>query len=154
MSKLAQALLLFRGRHDVLRRALVLSFALQINVILHFYVIALALALPVPLHAFFLIVPVATVTMMLPIAINGIGIREGAFALLLSAYGTDSAQALALAWLSYGFILAHGVLGGIVFALRREHAERSKAWPPPGEVRWKPNYGRYSQRCSGSSRRQ
>jgi len=119
LGKLGDALELFRGRDDVLWRALLLSFALQINVVLHFYVISLALQFPVPWHAFFLIVPIATVTMMLPISINGIGVREGAFAVLLSAYGIGSTQAVAFAWISYGFILLQGLLGGAVFALRR-----------------------------------
>jgi uncharacterized protein (TIRG00374 family) len=136
VSKLAGALALFRGRHDVLACALLLSFALQVNVVLHFYVIALALDLPVPLHAFFLIVPVATVTMMLPISINGIGVREGAFAVLLAAYGVDSAAAVAFAWISYGFILGQGVLGGVVFALRRDRSRASRSHRQTGEVRW------------------
>lgn len=119
VGKLGDALELFRGRDDVLWRALLLSFVLQINVVLHFFVISLALQFPVPWHAFVLIVPLATVTMMLPIAINGIGVREGAFAVLLSAYGIGSAQAVAFAWISYGFILLQGLLGGAVFALRK-----------------------------------
>ena len=122
LAKITDAFVLFKGRHDVLWRAMLLSFALQINVVVHYYVLSVSLEFGVPLSAFFLIVPVAIVTMMLPISINGIGVREGIFALLLSAYGVDSEAAIALAWISYGFILLQGLLGGLVFALRKEGA--------------------------------
>ena len=57
--------------------------------------------------------------MMLPISINGIGVREGIFVFLLGQWGVDPAQALALAWLEYGIILLFGLLGGGLHILRR-----------------------------------
>ena len=54
------------------------------------------------------------------ISINAIGVREAIFVFLFSIYGVADEQSLALAWVAYGFTLAQGVLGGAVFALRRE----------------------------------
>lgn len=122
LAKIIDAFILFKDRHDVLLPAVLLSFALQVNVIVYFYFLSVALGFDVPMLAFFLIVPVATATMMLPISINGIGVREGIFALLLLPYGIGNEGAIALAWVSYGFILLQGLLGGLVFALRNESA--------------------------------
>lgn len=109
----------FSGRRDVLAKALVLSVLLQANVVFHYFLIARALALPVPLFAFFLIVPLTIVLMMLPVSINAIGIRESAFAFFFAAFGVATAQAVAFAWIALGTVLLQGLLGGIVYVVRR-----------------------------------
>jgi len=119
LDRLAEAVAAFRGRRDVVAKALGLSLLLQANVILHYLLIGWALHLPVPWPAYFLIVPIAILTMMLPVSINGIGVREGVFVFLLGLYGVARPEALALAWIAFGFVLAQGVLGGVVYALRR-----------------------------------
>ena len=42
------------------------------------------------------------------------------FVFLFSLYGVGSVEALAFAWMAYGLALSQGLLGGVVFALRRE----------------------------------
>jgi hypothetical protein len=100
-------------------KALVLSMLLQVNVIIHYYLIALALGLSLPFYSFFLIIPLATVIMMVPISVNAIGIRENVFAFFFAPFGILVPQAVAFAWLAYGMVLIQGVLGGIVYGLRR-----------------------------------
>jgi len=119
LASLAEAIDAFRGRRGTLARALVLSVLLQLNVVLFYFVIAEALSLSVSLQSFFLIVPLATIIMLAPISINGIGVREGAFVVFLGALGVSRAEALAFAWLEYTCFLAFGVIGGIVYASRK-----------------------------------
>ncbi|MCB0111976.1 MAG: flippase-like domain-containing protein [Caldilineaceae bacterium] len=113
------AFLPFQGRRDVLLKQLWLSLLLQANVVIHYYFIARALHLDVPLYSFFFIIPLVTLLMMLPISINAIGIRESAFGFFLAAYGVTTADAVAFAWIAYGPILLQGILGGLIYALRR-----------------------------------
>ena len=47
-------------------------------------------------------------------------IANRVFVFLFSLYGIENFQALAFAWLAYGLTLSQGILGGIVFALRKE----------------------------------
>lgn len=115
-----QSLRAFRDRRPALVLALVLSFLLQANVVLYHWIVANALGLSVSLMAFFLIVPIAIVVMMVPISINGIGVREGLFVLLLSAHGVGQAEGLAYAWVIYSLLLLQGLIGGLVFAFRRD----------------------------------
>ena len=109
----------YRGRRDVVFAALGLSLLLQCIVVLHYYLIGHALDLGIPLYAYVYIVPVAVIIMMLPISINGIGVRESVFALLLGAHGAGTSATLAFSWIVYGLILVHGLVGGVVFAFAR-----------------------------------
>ena len=117
----------FAARRDALWMALLLSIALQANVIVYHWLVATAFGLDVSLIAFFLIVPVALIVMMIPISINGIGVRESVFVLLLGTQGVSEAEGLAYAWLVYSFLLVQGLIGGVVFALRRERQREDPA---------------------------
>lgn len=110
----------FQGRGDVLATVLVLSVVFQAATVVHYYLIARALDLPVPFLAFFVLVPLAIIIMMLPVSINAIGLREGVFAFLFASYGVSTAQAVAYAWLVYVVVLLLGVAGGVIYVLRRE----------------------------------
>ncbi len=103
-----------------LRTTFLLAVLLQANVILHFWCVGKALGLGVEPGALLLVVPVATVLLLLPVSINGIGAREAVFAFLLSRYGVPLAPALAFSWIAYGTVLGQGVLGGLLYAVRRK----------------------------------
>jgi uncharacterized protein (TIRG00374 family) len=109
----------FSRRPGVLRATFVLALLLQANVIVHYACIARALGLAVPPQAFLLIVPAATVLLLLPVSINGIGAREAVFAWFLGRYGVPVAEAVAFSWIAYGLVLVQGLLGGLLYAARR-----------------------------------
>lgn len=115
---LLETLRALADRPRALQVALLLAFALQANVILHYWCLAQALHLEVPLPAFFYIVPLATVVLLLPVSINGIGAREAVFAFFLGRHGVGLAEALAFSWVAYGLVLLLGLAGGAVYALR------------------------------------
>ena len=118
-AKVFSAFRAYRGKRTVLAKAFGVSILLQANVVLYYILIGWALGLPVPVHSFFLIIPLALFVMMLPISINGIGLRESVLALFLGVYGVGSSEAVAYAWLVYLGKLIQGSLGGVVYALRR-----------------------------------
>ena len=128
IKKVMTALRVFKGRRDVLVKALGLSFLLQLNVIVHFIILSQALGIEVPLMAMFVIVPIASVLMALPISINAIGVREAVFVYLFALFAVPREQAVAFAWIAFGFVLLQGVIGGIVFAARR-NAKRLRGEP-------------------------
>lgn len=109
----------FRNDKSALVRGMVLSFILQANVVLYYYVISHALGIEVPIYAFFLIVPLTIFIMMLPISVNGIGLRENSLFFFLSFWGVLKSQAIAMAWIDYGMLLILGIIGGIVYAFRK-----------------------------------
>ena len=120
LEKVHRSFQAYRQARSAVLRALALSVLLQVNVVFHFILVARAVGIDVPAESMFLIIPVAVFIMMVPISINAIGVREAVFVFLFSLYGVQSVEALAFAWIAYSFTLLQGVLGGLVFALRRE----------------------------------
>lgn len=124
MGKLYYGFALFEGRSDVMLKAIGLSLLLQSNVVIHCLIIAKALHIEVPILAMFIIIPLSFLIMTAPISINGIGLRESVFVFFFGLYGVPQEQALAFSFISFGMILAQGIVGGIVFMLRR-HSDGS-----------------------------
>jgi uncharacterized protein (TIRG00374 family) len=122
MDKLYSGFHLFQGRSDVMFKAIGLSLLLQTNVVIHCLIIVAALHIEVPTIALFIIIPLSYLIMTAPISINGIGLRESVFVFFFGLYGVSQEQALAFAFVSFGMILAQGVVGGIVFMLRRSES--------------------------------
>jgi len=110
---------IFNNRGSLAGYCLVVSLLLQINVIVHYYFVGRSLGLSIPLHAYFVIIPLAIATMMIPLSINGIGIRENIFVLLLGGLGVTKEEALVFAWLAYLTVLLQGVIGGITYISRK-----------------------------------
>lgn len=109
----------FTGQHLVLLRSLALSFLLQLNVVTFYWLIALGLGLQVTYAQLLIAAPIATFVMLLPITINGVGLREVIWVVLLGAYGFDEAMGIALSWIELGLFVAFGLVGGLVYLVRR-----------------------------------
>ena len=115
---MGDAVAAFRGRRLALATALGISILFQLNVVTFYFLIGCSMSFEIPYYDFLLIVPLAILIMLVPVSINAIGIREGAFVFLLAAFGISKAQAVAYAWVEFGLFLSFSVLGGIVYALR------------------------------------
>jgi len=118
--KIFDVFAVFNNKPGVLSTALLLSVLLQLNVIFHYYLLALSLSIDIPFSAMFIIIPVAIVVMMIPVSINAIGIRELIFVALFGLYGVSAADALAFSWMSFILITLLGVIGGIAFMFRKK----------------------------------
>jgi hypothetical protein len=55
---------------------------------------------------------------MIPISINGVGLRENIFVFIMSNYQLHKSFAIAMAWIDYGMIVLLGIIGGIVYVMR------------------------------------
>ena len=99
-------------------KAGLLSLLLQVNVVFYTYVVALSMNLRIPLIDFFVIVPIVLVILILPISINGIGLRENAYALMFAGYITGE-EAVALSWVLLALTLLLGGIGGLFYLGRR-----------------------------------
>jgi hypothetical protein len=63
--------------------------------------------------------------MMVPVSINGIGVRENLFVFFLASFGVAEATGLAFAWLDYGLLLLQALAGGLVYAAGRARGVRT-----------------------------
>lgn len=73
---------------------------------------------PIAFLQFFVFVPLLGLLMVLPISINGLGVREGAGILLFTQIGFSSEQALLMELLTYAIMVVVSLLGG-VYVMRR-----------------------------------
>lgn len=116
-AKAGAALGAFRGHRGALAGAFGLSLLLQAAVVANAWVMGAALRLSLPLAAWFLFVPLAVFCQMLPVSINGIGVRESVWVFFLGLYDVPRETALAFAWLDYAGLLLQALIGGGVAAL-------------------------------------
>jgi uncharacterized protein (TIRG00374 family) len=116
--KMTNALISFSGYKNILTRGFILSLILQASVVTTFFIIGKSLNIQAPFNSYFLIIPLAFFVMMVPISINAIGIRENVYVFLFSIFYASKPEAIAFAWISFGFIIIRGLIGAIVYAFR------------------------------------
>ncbi len=117
--KMLAAFELFSQAHGALVANFFLSIAFQFLLILHYWLIQFAFGENVSLLSFVVVVPLVFCVIILPIGINGLGVRESAFVALLSRAGMAPASALALSLASYGIAVAQGLVGFAVHLVRQ-----------------------------------
>ena len=111
------ALTIYKENTYSLIKAMVISFLFQIVVVLNVYVYLICLDIEFSFLPLMLIVPIIGLTGILPITINSIGLREGAFVYLFAQVGVSHSQALALALLFRLGILIASLVGGGLYVL-------------------------------------
>jgi len=119
-----QGLEIFRRPTTPRVRIMVISLVRQVAAVMFFYGSALAVGLDVGVVAFFLIVPASVVVSMLPVTINGLGLREGALAGLLVLYGADPERVGAFLVISLFLATVFSLIGGVIHLLYRTPRER------------------------------
>lgn len=95
------------------------SFLFQGVVILVVFLSAKALDQHVPASALAVFVPLISLAGMLPISVNGLGIREALYLLLFGRVGVPADAAVSMAFLYVAVTFAASLPGGIVYALQR-----------------------------------
>ena len=91
--------------------------------------LVVALGLSVPVGALAGIVVIATVAAVIPLSINGLGFREGAYVWSFAAYGVGHNRGLAFALLMLGLVIATSAVGGIVYMLGGARVDSPRTSP-------------------------
>jgi len=63
---------------------------------------------------------------MLPISLGGIGVREGSLVFLMVSLGAQNEKAAMCSLLLLAMLLAVGIIGGIVYAIRPFLAKKER----------------------------
>lgn len=108
-------------------QALFFSLIFNILLILVNYLAALAVGMRVSLVYFLIFVPVLSVTLMLPISVGGLGVRETTAALLFAQIGVDQAVAVAASLAVYAVSALTSLFGGMLYLLQSLRALGGKA---------------------------
>jgi len=106
---------------------LALSFSIQFCDVLSYQVIANALGLPVKLSDLFLFVPLLYLAVLLPITLNGIGVRETVFVFFAAGWGITQSDAVAFSLTVFTLNLAGSLIGGPMYWFGRRRADNVKS---------------------------
>jgi hypothetical protein len=115
----------------VLIQAMVISFLFQMLVILFVYVLLICLNIEFSFLQLILIVPVISLTGIIPITINSIGLREGAFVYIFTHMGVSPSQSFALALLFRIGSLIPSMIGVCLYIFGIIYYKDSKHIPHP-----------------------
>jgi uncharacterized membrane protein YbhN (UPF0104 family) len=116
----------------VCAQATVLSAVVQVANVIAVWLIGLALGADIPFGYYFVFVPMVALLTLLPVSVNGMGVREGGTALFLAPLGVEQATALTLAFLWFAAFGAVSLVGGLVYLSGGYPRPRTE--PDPAEV--------------------
>lgn len=95
------------------------AFLLQANVVVYFIFIGKGFGLDIRILDYFIFVPIILLVQIIPVTINGFGLREGSAVEIFKYYAIAPEIAIAFSLIDVGFRMILGVAGGIVYVLRK-----------------------------------
>jgi len=119
LAKMTSAFSRFRERPASLIWCLAGAVVVQMVLVAFYAAVAYSIAIPIPIAQLAVLVPVSFVVQMLPVSVNGFGVREATFSYYFVTLGLPVDSALALSLLGYATILAFSLSGAIVYGTQR-----------------------------------
>jgi len=96
-----------------------LSLVVQAANVLVVWLVGTAIGAEVPGAFYWILVPMISLLTLLPISVNGMGLREGGMALFLAPLGVGEGTALTLSLMWFAVITAASLAGGFVYLFGR-----------------------------------
>ena len=96
-------------------KVVLLSMCLQLIIVSWSWVVANSLGYALPFGVLLVTMPPILIFTMLPLSINGIGVRETAYVFFLDPFGISATEAITLSLVSYSIFAALRMLSGILF---------------------------------------
>jgi uncharacterized protein (TIRG00374 family) len=109
----------YRSHPAAFLRATVWAVLLQLNVVIYYILIGRSLGLSIPALDYFVFIPLVLLLQIVPVTINGLGVREGAYVAVFAFYGLSASTAWSFAVVEIAFGLIVGLLGAALYAARR-----------------------------------
>jgi len=118
IERLTTALSKFRDAPKALGTCFAGAILVQATIVAFYWAIAIALNLHIPLAHLAIVVPMSLVVQMLPMSVNGFGVREATFGFYFTQLGQPLESALALSFIGAALIMLFST-SGVPFLLRR-----------------------------------
>jgi glycosyltransferase 2 family protein len=110
------------------------ALVVQALLVLFYVCAAHSLAVPFPLIAASVIVPISLAVQMVPVSINGFGVREAVFAFFFTSLGLNVSSALTLSLGSAALIMLFSLSGGALFVIRTRRSRVAAAREQTAEL--------------------
>ena len=121
-SELTQATRAYARFHGELANVLGGSIGVQVLRILQAYCLGRALLIDAPIAAYFSLIPLILLVMLLPVSINGIGTSQMAFVWFFGRIAVPQAEAFALSVLFVGLGVVGNLPGGLLYVFGHRSA--------------------------------
>lgn len=115
--RVLQKLRPYDDKPGVIRKALHWSLIIQVANVLTVAWLGQSLGIDIPLQAYFIAVPVVALITALPLSINGLGIREGGLAIVLTNFGVSNEMGVTLGLMWFVVVMLSGLVGGVAYLL-------------------------------------
>jgi uncharacterized protein (TIRG00374 family) len=117
IGRVRESVALLRSRPDILVGTTLLSIVVQVLNAVLVWLVGLALNLVVPAVYYGVAAPMVTLVTLIPISLNGMGLREGGMVLFLGPAGASAANAVTLAFLWFLVQTTTSLFGAGVYLL-------------------------------------
>jgi hypothetical protein len=126
LDRLTGALVRFRQSPSAMVACFAGAVVVQVTLVLFYYALARSLGISIGVSQLALLVPVSFLVQMLPISINGFGVREATFGLYFRQLGLPLHSALLLSLSGAAAVMVVSVAGAAAYftRLRRQHRHR------------------------------
>ncbi len=115
-----------RSNRRAITIALLLSLVIQFLSVVIMWVAALSIGVRAPFYVFLVFIPIINLTIMIPLTINGFGLRESAYALLFAQIGINNESAVALSLLNFLVVTLASLPGAVMYSLYKKEENFSE----------------------------
>jgi glycosyltransferase 2 family protein len=119
LEKLTAMLVRFRNRRSALAACFAGAVGVQLASVVFYAAVAHALRVPVAFWDLAVIVPISFVVQMLPVSVNGFGVREATFSFYFARIGLPLESALLVALVPTALVMLFSLGGAAVYISRR-----------------------------------
>ncbi len=122
--KFYRAFKIYKNKRKTILVGIGYSILVQVLIILINYFIAEGLTISIPIFALIAYIPIITVISLIPITINGLGLREAAYVYFFCLLNITEGQAMSLSLVFFITSVIASCAGGIVFVLLKKPEKR------------------------------
>lgn len=133
VKKLYNSIYLYKDKRGASLGAVLYSVILQGLLVLDNYFVGSALGLDISPVYYFAYIPIICIISMVPISINGLGVREGSYVLFFGRAGVANSQSLSLSLIFFFIGVACSLIGGFLFPILGRR-QRQKAGEDSGSA--------------------
>jgi len=126
IDKLTDVLSRFRAQPSALARCFAWAIFVQATIVVFYFAVSYALHLNLSLSDLAVIVPLSFVVQMLPISVNGFGVREAAFSFYFTRLGQPIESAMLISLVPQALIMISSLAGAAVYVSRGHQRARSR----------------------------
>ncbi len=121
ITKLTGALARFRDEPGALFGCFGGALFVQTSMVLFYFAVAYALRLDVTMWDLGVIVPISFIVQLVPVSINGFGVREATFSLYFSRIGLPIESAVVMSLVAQALLMMFSLSGAAVYVWRGRH---------------------------------